>query len=157
MKKKCGEIEKFCENDSDIFIASKDQYNIMQKSDGRDFCVQWLDAWSKQQLVRLCEMYADHTIYIDPSKPDGIHGKDALKVYFQKLFVAFPKWAWTLERYFPIETGFIVKYRATIQVGPDQISFFGMDIVELEWGKIIRNEVYFDRSTWLAALKPSKK
>lgn len=57
---------------------------------------------------------------------------------------------------FPTDLGFVAKWKATIPVGKEVITEYGMDIVEIERGKIRRNEVYFDRSSLLDALRKLK-
>ena len=52
-----------------------------------------------------------------------------------------------------IKTGRNVKWKATIPIGTELITEYGMDIVEIERGRISRNEVYFDRSIILEALR----
>ncbi len=54
---------------------------------------------------------------------------------------------------FPTIRGFVAKWKATIPVGPKVIVEYGMDIVEVENGKVKRNEVYFNTSYLLSALK----
>jgi hypothetical protein len=53
----------------------------------------------------------------------------------------------------PTEKGFTLKWKATIPVKDKTITLFGLDIVELQHQKISRNEVYFDRTEWLKAMK----
>jgi hypothetical protein len=58
---------------------------------------------------------------------------------------------------FPTDLGFVAKWKAAIPVGTDVITEYGMDIVEIEPGRIRRNEVYFDRSNLLKALRRMKR
>ena len=53
---------------------------------------------------------------------------------------------------YPTERGFVGKWKATIPIGTDLIIEHGMDIVEVENGKVKRNEVYFNLSNLLSAL-----
>ena len=57
---------------------------------------------------------------------------------------------------YPTEKGFIIKWKATIPVKSEEIIEYGMDILELEEDKIIRNEVYFDRTMLISLLKSKK-
>ena len=57
---------------------------------------------------------------------------------------------------FPIDLGFVAKWKVIIPVGAEVITEYGMDIVEIDQGKIRRNEVYFDRSSLLEALRRLK-
>ena len=54
---------------------------------------------------------------------------------------------------FPTDLGFVAKWKATIPVRAETITEYGMDIVEIERGKISRNEVYFDLSQIFEALR----
>jgi len=57
---------------------------------------------------------------------------------------------------YPTEKGFVLKWRAIIPVKSEEIVEYGMDILELEGDKIIRNEVYFDRTELISLLKLKK-
>jgi hypothetical protein len=57
---------------------------------------------------------------------------------------------------FPTKDGFILKWKAEIPVGSSVLIEEGMDIVEVMFDKIVHNEVYFDRSNWLEALREDK-
>jgi ketosteroid isomerase-like protein len=54
------------------------------------------------------------------------------------------------------DLGFVAKWKATIPIRTELITEYGMDIVEIEQGRITRNEVYFDRSSILEALRKRK-
>jgi hypothetical protein len=122
-----------------------------------EFCRRWLPAWTGNQPETLLDFYTDNTIYLDPALPDGIKGKDQLREYFTKLLAANPNWVWEPVEVYPTPRGFTLKWRAIIPVGTKKIVEQGVDIVELDDGKISRNEVYFDRTRWLDALPKSKK
>ncbi|HWB62846.1 MAG TPA: hypothetical protein VG603_04990, partial [Chitinophagales bacterium] len=62
-------------------------------------------------------------------------------------------WRWETIEIMPTQKGFTLKWRAIIPVGEDVVVEHGLDIVELRDGKISRNEVYFDRTDWLKAIK----
>lgn len=124
-----------------------------------EFCRKWLPAWTGNEPEKLLEFYAENAFYIDPANPEGIQGHDQLREYFTKLLAANPNWVWEVVEVFPTLRGFTGKWRAVIPVGRKKIVLYGMDIVEVDDGKITRNEVYFDRSRWLDALpkKAEKK
>ncbi|MFX1565676.1 MAG: nuclear transport factor 2 family protein [Promethearchaeota archaeon] len=122
-----------------------------------EFCRRWLPAWTGNQPDTLLNFYADKAFYADPAHPEGLKGKDLLRGYFTKLLAANPNWVWEPVEVYPTPRGFTLKWRAIIPVGKKKIVEQGMDIVELEDGKISRNEVYFDRTRWLAALPKAKK
>ena len=64
-----------------------------------------------------------------------------------------PNWVWAQLEAFPMEDGFLNKWRADIPVGDEVISIIGVCFVQLNADeKIKRNEVYFDRSELLAKI-----
>ncbi|MFW9831947.1 MAG: nuclear transport factor 2 family protein [Candidatus Thorarchaeota archaeon] len=122
-----------------------------------EFCRQWLPAWTGNNPDILLDFYAKNAFYSDPANQNGIQGHDQLKVYFTKLLALNPDWVWEPVEVFPTLKGFTLKWRAVIPVGKKKLVEFGMDIVELDDGKITRNEVYFDRSRWIELLAKTKK
>lgn len=118
----------------------------------QQFCNEWLNAWSGNQPEQLLAYYSENTFYSDPAFPNGLSGKTELKNYFTKLLAANPNWKWEAVEIFSTAKGFTLKWRATVPVKNQTISFYGLDIVELEGNKISRNEVYFDRYEWLKLL-----
>jgi hypothetical protein len=118
----------------------------------QQFCNEWLNAWSGNQPERLLAYYSENTFYYDPAFPNGLKGKTELKNYFTKLLAANPQWKWEAVEVFSTAKGFTLKWKATVPVKNLTISFYGLDIVELEGNKISRNEVYFDRYEWLKLL-----
>jgi hypothetical protein len=120
-----------------------------------DFCSRWLPAWTGNDPESLLRFYAEQAFYRDPANPNGLKGHAQMRPYFTKLLAANPSWTWEAVEVFPTRRGFIMKWRATIPVGRQTITEYGIDIVELENGRVTRNEVFFDRSQWLAAM-PSK-
>jgi hypothetical protein len=67
------------------------------------------------------------------------------------LLAANPDWRWETIEVFPTGFGFVAKWKAIIPIGTEVITEYGMDIVEMQRGKIRRNEVYFDASSLLEA------
>jgi hypothetical protein len=120
-----------------------------------DFCSRWLPAWTGNDPEGLLRFYAEQAFYRDPANPNGLKGHAQMRPYFTKLLAANPNWTWEAVEVFPTRRGFIMKWRATIPVGRQTITEYGMDIVELENGRVTRNEVFFDRTQWLTAM-PSK-
>lgn len=57
---------------------------------------------------------------------------------------ANPDWTWKALEIFPTAVGFTLKWEAKIPIKNEIVSETGLDIVEMENGKIVRNEVYFD-------------
>ncbi|RJO66732.1 MAG: nuclear transport factor 2 family protein [Myxococcales bacterium] len=122
--------------------------------EARRFAEQWLPAWTGDQPERLAAFYADDVLYLDPAVPQGVRGKEALLAYFRKLLARFPDWVWTQVEAFPMQDGFLNKWRATIPVGDAALEIVGVCLVQLnDEGRIYRNEVYFDRSSLLDLLR----
>jgi hypothetical protein len=113
------------------------------------FCNRWLPAWEGNKPDDLIQFYSTHALYIDPANKKGLKGRDELLRYFKKLLAANPDWRWEPIEVFPTELGFILKWKATIPTGEELITEYGMDIVDMDKGRITRNEVYFDRSRLL--------
>lgn len=116
----------------------------MQKLEALEFSNHWLAAWTGNKPEVLIQFYSDHTFYRDPAKPNGISGKDKLFNYFTKLLAKYPDWIWKPIEIFPIESGFILKWEAKLNSTKSTDAIFGIDIVEIQDKKIIRNEVFFD-------------
>jgi len=128
----------------------------MEKEEILDFCGRWLPAWHGNRPSDLIEFYSDDALYIDPANKGGLKGHDQIFPYFKRLLAANPNWTWETIEVFPIQLGFVVKWKAIIPVGTEVITEYGVDIVEVERGKITRNEVYFDRSSILEDLRKVK-
>ena len=120
------------------------------------FCQNWLTSWTGNNPEKLISFYSKTAYYQDPANPNGLKGHDEIFPYFKKLLAANPKWIWQMIEGYPTKKGFILKWRATIPINFEEITNYGMDIVELEGDKIIRNEVYFDRTELLSSLKSKK-
>ena len=129
----------------------------MKREEIPEFCSRWLHAWEGNKPGDLIDFYSDDGLYIDPANKKGLKGRDRIFEYFKKLLSANPSWKWEAIQVFPTNLGFVAKWKATIPAGAETITEYGMDIVEIERGKIARNEVYFDHSQILEAQrKPGK-
>jgi len=120
------------------------------------FCQNGLNSWTGNNPEKLIPFYSKTAYYQDPANHKGLKGHDKIFPYFKKLLAANPKWIWRLTEAYPTEKGFILKWRAMIPVKSEEITIYGMDILELEGYKIIRNEVYFDRTELISLLKSRK-
>jgi hypothetical protein len=100
----------------------------------------------------LIEFYSGDAFYLDPAKPEGLKGREKIFAYFKKILAANPDWIWEVVEVYPTELGFVGKWKATIPVGTKTLIEYGMDIVEVENGKVTRNEVYFNISNLLSTL-----
>jgi hypothetical protein len=128
----------------------------MKREEILDFCGRWLRAWEGNSPEDLIGFYSDDALYVDPANKLGLKGRDQILPYFKKLLAANPNWKWELVELFPTDLGSVAKWKATIPVGTEVVTEYGMDIVEIQRGRIRRNEVYFDRSSILKALRKLK-
>jgi hypothetical protein len=118
------------------------------------FCRKWLPLWTGNRPEALVRAYAPDVFYRDPAVPDGIRGREALLAYLRKLLMRFPDWVWTADEVFPVNGGFVLLWKAEIPVGRRVVRETGMDLVLVSGDLVVRNEVHFDRSALLAALRP---
>jgi hypothetical protein len=125
----------------------------MDKPEALALCARWLPLWTGNRPEELAAVYAEDVFYRDPVKPEGITGNAALLAYFKKLLAANPAWVWTAEDVFPVEGGFVLRWKAKIPVGGMTVHEDGMDLVLVRDSLVTRNEVYFDRTDLLAAMK----
>lgn len=123
----------------------------MKREEILEFCGRWLPAWNGNKPDDLIEFYSNNSFYSDPANKNGLKGRDEILPYFRKLLAANPNWKWEPIQVYPTDLGFVVMWKATIPVGAESITERGMDIVEIEAGRITRNEVFFDPSQMLAA------
>ena len=122
-----------------------------------EFLNDWLDTWTGNRPEELLAFYSKDALYQDPANPTGLQGHEQILPYFKGLLKVYPDWIWKAQEIYPIETGAILKWRCQIKVGDELIEERGMDIVDISHKKITRNEVYFDRTKLLAAMKNLKK
>ncbi|MCJ7773865.1 MAG: hypothetical protein MUP22_12125 [Desulfobacterales bacterium] len=129
----------------------------MELNEAVEFCNKWLSSWTGNKPDELIKFYSINAFYSDPAVPDGLTGHDQIQPYFNKLLAANPAWEWKHQEIFLTEKGFTLKWKATIPVGGTAITEFGLDIVEITNAAITRNEVYFDRTKLITALRKSKE
>lgn len=125
----------------------------MRPDEARRFAAEWLPAWTGNDPQRLAAFYTDDLFYSDPTRPDGIVGKAAFIRYLSTLLATNPNWIWTHEAGIPLEDGFLNKWRLEAPVGDDIVRCRGVCTVQLRGGLIYRNEVYFDPSTLIGAIR----
>jgi hypothetical protein len=119
----------------------------------RAFAERWLPAWTGNDPERLVSFYADDAYYSDPAVPLGVQGRPRLLEYFRRLLARNPNWVWTHRSSIPLADGFLNEWHARIPAGSSVVEIEGVCTVQLRAGLIYRNEVYFDRSPLLAALR----
>lgn len=128
----------------------------MDRATLENLCDRWLAAWTGN-ADKLLEFYAPDAYYEDPARPDGLHGHSELRPYLQKLLARNPNWTWTRKSLHPIDGGFVVRHEARVPTAAGTILERCMDLVLLDQhGLITRNEVYFDRSRWMAAIEKTR-
>jgi hypothetical protein len=125
----------------------------MNADDARAFAARWLPAWTGNQPERLVAFYTDDVFYCDPAIPAGVRGRAALLVYFRKLLARNPEWVWMHRGSIPILDGFLNFWHATIPAGGRVVDAEGVCTVQLRDGLIYSNQVFFDRSDLLQALR----
>ena len=126
---------------------------MMKEKEIIEFSKKWLESWTGNNPEKLITFYSDNSYYQDPANPNGLNSHKQILPYFKKLLEANPNWKWEVEEVFPTNKGFILKWKAIIPIGKEEIIELGMDILEIENGKITRNEVYFDRTKFLSLLE----
>jgi hypothetical protein len=128
----------------------------MKREEILSFCSKWLRAWKGNKPDDLIEFYSDNALYIDPANKQGLRGRGQILPYFRRVLAVNPNWNWEPVEMLATDLGFVVKWKATIPIGTQLITEYGMDIVEIERGRMTRNEAYFDRSSILEALRRRK-
>lgn len=118
---------------------------MMTRDQAREFASRWLPAWTGNDPEKLAAFYSEDAVYLDPTIPKGVNGKEALLRYFRKLLAHNPDWVWTQLEPIPLEDGFLNKWLAKIPVGGEVVECIGVCFVQFDSeGLIRRNEVYFD-------------
>lgn len=129
---------------------------MMTQEQAREFCDRFLPAWSGNHPDKLAGFYAEDALYSDPAVRDGLKGREAILKYFEKLLARNPDWIWTHLEAFPMEDGFLNKWLAHIPTAGGLVKCIGVCTVQFnKTGLIRRNEVYFDRSEWVASVRMS--
>lgn len=149
---------------SDIFQACLEKKHTrkmecekMNEDELFDFAREWLRSWTGNDPDRLISYYSEDAFYSDPEHRDGLQGREVILSYFVKLLDVYRDWVWTPIELFPIMNGFVLKWKCTIYVGTRTLHEIGVDIVILKDNKIVRNEVYFDRTRLMQAIEELKK
>jgi hypothetical protein len=125
----------------------------MELEKAKEFCEQWLAAWTGNRPEHLISFYSDEAFYSDPYIPQGLKGKEQLLGYFRKLISIYPNWKYEQVEIFPTKNGFTLKWKLSIPINNETVVDYGVDIVEISNDKIIRNEVYFDTAHIMKAIK----
>jgi hypothetical protein len=132
------------------------QFTGLDAAEARAFAERWLPAWTGNEPERLAAFYSGDAFYCDPVIPQGVRGRSSLLAYFQKLLARNPRWVWTHRGSMPLAGGFLNLWHASIPTDACTIEVDGVCTVQLRDGLIYRNEVYFDRSALLDAMRQAK-
>jgi hypothetical protein len=132
------------------------QFTGSSEREARAFAEQWLPAWTGNQPGRLAAFYTEDVFYSDPALPAGVRGRPALLAYFEKLLALNPSWVWRQRGSVPIPDGFLNLWHATIPVGDRSVEADGVCTVQLRDGRIYSNQVFFDRSDLLDAIRAGR-
>lgn len=125
----------------------------MELEKAKVFCDQWLPAWTGNNPELLISFYSEDAFYSDPFIQQGLKGKGPIFKYFRKFISIYPNWKYDQIEIFPTKNGFTLKWKVSLPIKNDTVIGYGLDIVEISNDKIIRNEVYFDTSSLLKAIK----
>jgi SnoaL-like domain len=137
-------------------VAEFEQFAGLEAREARAFAEQWLPAWTGNQPERLASFYTDDAFYSDPAVPGGVRGRAALLEYFGRLLAANPRWVWRQRGSIPLRDGFLNLWRASIPVGRRSVEAEGVCTVQLRGGRIYSNQVFFDRSELVAAIRAAR-
>lgn len=128
----------------------------MERKKAKEFCDQWLPAWTGNKPDLLISFYSDDAFYSDPFIPQGLKGKEQILAYLRNFISFYPNWKYEHVEIFPTENGFTLKWKVSLPFENHTVVDYGLDIVEISNDKIIRNEVYFDTSRLLKAIKEKR-
>ncbi len=111
----------------------------MNVTELKAFNAAWLQAWTDKDIPRIAAMYAPDCQFMDAGTAQGLQGQAALVGYLEKMFPAMPDWTYSADELWPIAGGFCARWFCTFASGR---RLRGFDFVQLQDGKIARNEVY---------------
>jgi len=74
-------------------------------------------------------------------------------VYLRRLLARHPEWVWTQRASAPMQDGFLNFWQAKEPIAGTEVGFSGVCLVVLRDGLIARNEVFFDRTLFLEAMR----
>jgi len=122
---------------------------MMTTEEAREFTNRWLPCWTGNKPEKLLEFYADDAFFLDPGRPAGIKGIDQLTTYFTRVLAHNPTWVWTQLEPMPlVDGGFANRLQARVPIGEKVvIECTALCFMKFnDAGKIVRNEIYFDRT-----------
>ncbi len=119
----------------------------------------FLGAWTSQDVERVLDCYDEDLRYRDPNTRGYVEGREAMRRYLTKLFARW-EMTWAKREYFQLDgaDGVAFLWHATFRRPGESlvVEADGMDLALLRGDRLVRNEVYFDRSV-LAPLVDSSR
>jgi hypothetical protein len=134
-------------------LGAPREFSGYDTDQARLFAAAWLPAWTGNDPQQLASYYTHDTFYSDPQVPNGIRGRNALTEYLTRLLARYPNWTWVQTGSAPMRGGFINHWGATIPVAGADLRVSGICLVVLRAGLIARNEVFFDRTVLMGAIR----
>ena len=129
--------------------ARADEPLAMTEAEAREFCNKWLPNFvgGEPSLDKLMTFYAPNAYYEDPNVPEGRRGKAEVAGFLKLLLKKYPAWKFDIVNLYPTKKGFVLQYVGTIPLEDGKVikNFRGIDIIELENGKIVSQLGYYDR------------
>ncbi len=126
-----------------------DEPLAMTEAEARAFCNKWLPNFvgGEPSLEKLMTFYTPNAYYEDPNVPEGRRGKAEVGGFLKLLLKKYPAWKFNIVSLYPTKKGFVLQYLGTIPLEGGKVikNFRGIDIIELENGKIARQLGYYDR------------
>ncbi|KZS79737.1 hypothetical protein A4G30_03315 [Mycobacterium kansasii] len=110
----------------------------------------FLGAWNRHDVEEVVAWYTEPFVYRDPNiGAAAIESRDALRRYLSKLFDLW-EMTWSVREVFVFDgaDGAAVTWDATFRLRArhTRLEIHGVDIVFLRDGKVVHDEVFFDRS-----------
>ena len=132
-------------------LINMEQKMKRTKEELESFCKRWLKDWSTLEPEVVLPYYDEEVYFWEPAVGKGIRGSKAFKEYLVKIRARFSQANWELKELFPIEGGFVFSWEARLtqaKTGAEE-GVHGLELVMFRGEKIVRNEVYYDRTPLL--------
>ncbi len=130
-------------------LPAKETNVAVTEAEARAFCDKWLPnlVGGESSLNKLMTFYSENAVYEDPNVPEGLKGKPAVSDFLRTLLKKYPAWKFEIVSLYPTRKGFVLQYTGSIPVENGKVikNFRGIDIIELENGKIAKQQGYYDR------------
>jgi uncharacterized protein (TIGR02246 family) len=110
----------------------------------------YFDAWNEGDAEAIAQCFHADARFHDPSLEEPLAGRSAIRAHVQKVLRYWPEEEWAALRHWEHRRGATLVWRATITspwTGRD-VTFEGVNIMELEDGLISELQVFFDPARW---------